>query len=349
MQAAVKKDLLAEYCHVKDETMKRIRKLNSREEKKYEELVALTEINREIHSTMNINRLLQILVEKAVVAVNFERCLIYLLENDFLRCAAWIDRVKREKASIIKKKVGFRLQEVSVETLSVKTGKTIYVPNARNDERVSPKLLRISDTWEYCAVPLIGREQVLGVITGDKRYSNAPITTAEIETLNLFASHISLAVENAKLYQEKEAFNQTLEQTIIEKTSELLEANQQLSKRMEQLSTLHKMSELLNESLEKDAVLCKVGLMLESMGYNTFSIWVREKEEYSMATATGLDDSYQKLPYYPIDREKFKVALASGNPFFIEDLTASSVIPICRNYYVKKGLQSCLVVPVATY
>ena len=65
-------------------------------EKKLRELSTLAEMNTEIHSTMNIDKLLKILVEKAVVGVNFERCLIYLLEGDFLRCVAWIDRIKRE-------------------------------------------------------------------------------------------------------------------------------------------------------------------------------------------------------------------------------------------------------------
>jgi hypothetical protein len=41
--------------------------------------------------------LLKILVQKAGVGVNFERCLIYLLEEEYLRCVAWIDRVKTER------------------------------------------------------------------------------------------------------------------------------------------------------------------------------------------------------------------------------------------------------------
>ena len=49
------------------------RTFSSRKEKRLEELSVLAEINKEIHSTMNIDRLLQILVEKAVVGVNFER------------------------------------------------------------------------------------------------------------------------------------------------------------------------------------------------------------------------------------------------------------------------------------
>jgi hypothetical protein len=78
------------------------------------ELSTLAEMNREIHATMNINELLQILVEKAVIGVNFERGLIYLVDNEFLRCVAFLDRVKKERASTIKNWVGFRMDESAV-------------------------------------------------------------------------------------------------------------------------------------------------------------------------------------------------------------------------------------------
>ena len=44
--------------------------------RKLHELTILAEMNKEIHSTMNMSQLLKILVQKAGVGVNFERCLI---------------------------------------------------------------------------------------------------------------------------------------------------------------------------------------------------------------------------------------------------------------------------------
>ena len=44
----------------------------------------------------------------------------------------------------------------------VKLGKSIYIQNAVTDPRVSPKFRQFSDVREYCVVPLIGREKVLG-------------------------------------------------------------------------------------------------------------------------------------------------------------------------------------------
>jgi transcriptional regulator with GAF, ATPase, and Fis domain len=197
-------------------------------QKKLRELSTLAEMNEKIHSTMDLDRLLQILVEKAVIGVNFERGLIYLVEGDFLRCVAFLDRVRPEQASRIKDWVGFRLDETAVEVLCVQKGRAMYVQNAREDERVSKKFLKITDTEEYCVVPLHGRSAVLGVLTGDKFYSGKPILPEDIDTLELFAGHISLAIENAGLYEEKKRFGQALEAKVAERTAELAVANEQL-------------------------------------------------------------------------------------------------------------------------
>ena len=218
-------------------------------ERQLRELSSLAEMNKKIHSTMNIDNLLQILVELAVIGVNFERGLIYLVEDQFLRCVAFLDRVKREKGSTIKDLVGFKMDETAVEVLAVQTGKSVYVNNAETDKRVNQKFLRVTDTKEYCVVPLIGRAGVLGILTGDKVYSMKPIQPEDIRTLELFAGHISLAIENASLFQEKEHFTALLEKKVLERTSELAKTNERLTNKMNELSTLFEISEILNKSL----------------------------------------------------------------------------------------------------
>ena len=135
----------------------------------------MREMNKKIHATMNIDQLLRILVNQAIIGVNFERGLIYLVEDDFLRCVAYLDRVKKEKASTIINLKGFRMDETAVEVLAVRTGESFHVEDAETDNRVSRKLLKIVDLKEYCVVPLVGRSGVLGVLTGDNVYSMNPI------------------------------------------------------------------------------------------------------------------------------------------------------------------------------
>ena len=315
--------------------------------KKIKELSTLDEMNRQIHSTMNLNELLRILVEKALIGVNFQRGLLYLVEEDYLRCVAWLDRVKREKASIIEKRVGFRLHEKAVEVLVIKTGKPIYIENALTDKRVSPKFLRFSNTTEYCAVPLIGRSgNVFGVLTGDKSYRAKPILNEDIETLSLFAGHISLAIENAKLYEEKVRFNQLLEEKVKERTFELNTTNQELSRKMKELSTLYQISRLLNESLEIDTVVKQILYLIGRLGYESYAVHLLEGKKPVSVFYEGLSREYSKIGSLPLGKQTLTTITRPAEPLIFCNGHFERLSPSLRAYCQTRGINSCIVIPI---
>jgi len=314
-------------------------------ENRLRELSTLAEMNKEIHATMNINELLQILVEKAVIGVNFERGLIYLVDNEFLRCVAFLDRVKKERASTIKNWVGFRMDESAVEVLAARRGETLYVKNAQTDKRISQKFLKIMDSREYCVVPLIGRGQVLGVITGDKFYSQHPILAEDIATLELFAGHISLAVENAKLYEEKETFARVLEKRVQERTEELAVINQKLSKRMKELSTLFEMSRLLSQSLELKTVLDHILAMVRQLGYPMCAVHLLERGKPVAVHAEGLDEPYQTLNMLSFQKQTRKKIFNGSKPIVLTDLSKTLTAPDVKSYLAERRIRSAFIVP----
>lgn len=317
-------------------------------EKKLRVFSALADMNSLIHTATNINQLLKILVEKAVVGVDFERFLLYLLDEEggYLRCVAWIDRIKKEKASILEKRVGFRMEETAVETLAVKTGNTVYVEDARKDRRVSRKLLRVTDIRSYCVAPLMGRDRVLGVLTGDKHYSKSPIVPEDLETLQLFSGHISLAIENAMLYEEKDRFNKLLEKRVEERTFELASANQELSTRMNKLNTLYEMSRLLNERLEQRAILDQLLSLVAHLGHRICSIRLSREGRLFLTAQKGLDKEYEKLANLPLTEGSFDHLLGGESPLVIQDLDKHPVAVPLQSYFKKKGIRSCVVVPM---
>jgi formate hydrogenlyase transcriptional activator len=311
------------------------------------ELSSLAEMNKRIHSTMNIERLLQILVEQAVIGVDFERGLIYLVEDQFLRCVAFLDRVKREKGSTIKGLVGFKMDETAVEVLVVKTGKTVYVKDAGTDKRVSRKFLRVTDTKEYCVVPLIGRTGVLGVLTGDKVYSKKPIEPEDVRTLELFAGHISLAIENASLFQDKEQFAALLEKKVSERTSELAQANKRLTDKMNELSTLFEMSGILNKSLRVDEVLKLILSLVEGLGFSMCAVHMWDGAVAGEVFQTGLDDGYIDIGFPPLKkdlRDKISKSTESLFVFNLHDKIKSTTN--LAKYLIKRDLHSSVIVPV---
>ena len=314
-------------------------------QKKLRELSTLAEMNEKIHSTMDLDRLLQILVEKAVIGVNFERGLIYLLEGAFLRCVAFLDRVEREQGSRIKDSVGFRMDETAVEVLCVQKGMPLYVQDARKDERVSKKFLKITDTVEYCVVPLLGRSAVLGVLTGDKSYSREPILPEDIETLQLFAGHISLAIENARLYEEKERFNQALEAKVAERTSELALANEQLSDKMKELSTLFEMSKLLGRSLHTEPVSKQILSMIRGLGHPC-AIHLHVQGKAGPIFQEGLDEKYESAARNPLERDMQGRLSARTDPLSIPELHSKTWPSSLLQYLLENGVRSALLAPL---
>ncbi|MFZ7111297.1 MAG: sigma-54-dependent Fis family transcriptional regulator [Desulfatiglandales bacterium] len=315
-------------------------------ERRLRELSSLAEMNKKIHSTMKIDRLLHILVNQAIVGVNFERGLIYLLEDDFLRCVAYLDRVKKEKASTIKNLKGFMMDETAAEVLAVRTGKSIYVEDAEKDKRVSRKLLKFTDTKEYCVVPLVGRSGVLGVLTGDNVYSRSPIGPEDIRTLELFAGHISLAIENAALFEEKERFAALLEERISERTLELAQANQQLQEKMKELSTLFEISKSLNKRLSVDEVLAFILSLVKGLGYPMCAVHLWEGDKFGKSVQAGVGREYLQKGF-PMLKDEIGKNLSKGqHTLFATELLDKGVSSEHWTWCIKKDAGAALIVPL---
>ena len=57
---------------------------------------------------------------------------------------------------------------------------------------------------EFVCVPLIAREEAIGVICVDNLYSRKPITEDQVQMLVTVASRAALAIENAEAYKKLE-------------------------------------------------------------------------------------------------------------------------------------------------
>ncbi len=179
---------------------------NSRAELYRRALVALNDMNIALHEARSMDELLHVLVVKAFEGLGFDRGLIYLVEGDYLRVVAAIDLIRMEHGGVIRRRIGYDMtRERSVEIDALRTGRLIHVRDAPNDPRVSPKFrYATSNTPEYCAVPILGRERPIGVLTIDKFYSRRPITDTDTFFLEIFARQIGVAIEGLRWSQELE-------------------------------------------------------------------------------------------------------------------------------------------------
>jgi adenylate cyclase len=83
------------------------------------------------------------------------------------------------------------------------TGVPILTDNASQDSVFSNNLSIVSKQLRsILAVPLKLREQVIGVVYADNRFQTALFKPSDLEMLNNFASQASVALENARLFDE---------------------------------------------------------------------------------------------------------------------------------------------------
>lgn len=92
------------------------------------------------------------------------------------------------------------------------------------------------------AVPLSAREQVLGILLADKLHSEKEITDEDLKLLMTFVSHVSVAIENAILYQK-------LEKKVDLGQRQLQETNKQLELKVEELNEIRSFNESILQNL----------------------------------------------------------------------------------------------------
>jgi hypothetical protein len=83
---------------------------------------------------------------------------------------------------------------------AVREKRVAIVENAADEHRVSEHFQRIVEATHFAVVPLIAKDEAVGAIIVDNRYSQREIQADEMELLTIYANHVGLAIENAEAY-----------------------------------------------------------------------------------------------------------------------------------------------------
>jgi len=118
---------------------------------------------------------------------------------------------------------------VIIET--VKTANYIHVLDAWEDTRVDDKLRKLLASDEFVTIPLIARNEVIGVLMADNAYSGRSISLESIEVLTMFGVSAAIAIEKAKMLAVLEEKIQELQKAYdeLEKTQEMLIKSERLA------------------------------------------------------------------------------------------------------------------------
>ncbi|PID56993.1 hypothetical protein CSB45_08700 [candidate division KSB3 bacterium] len=231
------------------------------------ELSILYHINTAMRSTVKLNRLLRIILTGVTIGggLGFNRAMLFIADerNQTLRGMLGVDPGSADEAihilqnkavtqkSLVDTIVEMPDSDQADETSFEKIAKSIWLPLNPDQGILARAVLekrafnitdihacfgdcqsisRLLDIDRFAVVPLIVRDQAIGVIYVDNKYNNVPIREDDVNFLQMFSNQAALAIDNAMLYSNVEKRNQ-----------ELREAQDQLVQ-MEKMTALGKMA-----------------------------------------------------------------------------------------------------------
>jgi len=248
---------------------------------KMNELKTLDRISRAMTSTMDLDRILGIILEGVSKNLNFDRAIICLV-NDKQGFIEGRQAVGIERELISGLKIPLEDEENAI-VRSVKDGRPYVISRVDGegmhlDEPVYRHMRKLSSESEETAgegsptsrsetmttstgkanygqifaglegrvnalasVPLVAKERVNGVLLVDNLHSGRPIEEGDLRSLVTFTNQAGLAIENARLYDSEKTFSEELRRQVELAKKELKEAQAQII-HSERLAAIGEMS-----------------------------------------------------------------------------------------------------------
>lgn len=166
--------------------------------RRLEELGAMSEITRELASTLDLHRILDLLIARAVQATGATSALagLYDSDTDTLELLA-----QRNYPTLVPTEDGTEraLGMDGITARVVRTGKPALLPDVSKDPEYIPVL---QDTKSQLTVPIRYENQTLGVLNLESNRQNA-FTTDSLAFVENLANQAAVAVRNATLYDQE--------------------------------------------------------------------------------------------------------------------------------------------------
>jgi sigma-B regulation protein RsbU (phosphoserine phosphatase) len=169
-------------------------------EKKVEDLKTLIEMSALISSTLDLNELMQLVMEKAKHELQAEACSILFYNKETDKLEFEIALCKEEATSdLLKQKIILDIGQ-GIAGWVAKNLEPLIINDVRTDERFFDQVDKETGfiTESMVAVPLIGRSGLIGVA----ELLNPKRKDYDLEIFQILCKQFAIAIENALLHKE---------------------------------------------------------------------------------------------------------------------------------------------------
>lgn len=232
------------YPLIRSDLHERVELLERELDRQRQRLDAVTEIGVTLGSTLNIERVLDIVMSKITSLLDAEQATLFLLDED--RGELWakipsfasagpIDRIGTPEPSIIRVQVG-----EGIAGWVARTGQRLNLKDAYKDARFNAKIDMISGfhTTSLLCQPIRNhRRKIIGVVQVlNKR--DGYFTTEDETLLASISGHAAVSIESQKLFLD-----------VTNRNIELQQAQVELKRRVEEIDLLYRVEQEMNRSL----------------------------------------------------------------------------------------------------
>ena len=162
-----------------------------------EKLNLLIDAAKTVNSTLDLDKLLDVILETAIKSISADRGTLYVVDE--LKSEIWSKALRGTEVIEIRLPIGKGLSGYVA-----KTGEIINIPDAYSDSRFNPEVDRKSGyrTNNMLCMPMRNRNgKIIGVFQMLNK-KGGPFTVQDEEFINALSIHASIAIENARLAQE---------------------------------------------------------------------------------------------------------------------------------------------------
>jgi diguanylate cyclase (GGDEF)-like protein len=197
------------------------------------ELKCLYEIGSAIQSELDLDRVLELIISHVIRASSAERGFIMLRDRASGKLVPMIARNMEASLDDVEKTQFSR----SIANKAVATKQTVFNMDTRLDPAISTRSVVDFNIRSAICSPLIAKGQVIGVLYVDAKQNMKEFGQKDAEFFTALANQSSIAIENATLLRDLKARNQQLDRKVLE------------------ISALYSISQSLLKASDLDAVL----------------------------------------------------------------------------------------------
>jgi len=234
------------------------------------QLSRLLDINRRLTSELNLERLLEYIIDSAILLTDAERGFILLAEESGEEQPGSVDvavarNIDRENIRKKKDKVSHSIaQNVLIE------GEAVLTTDAMEDERYNQyRSIHAMKLRSVMCLPMMVKGQAIGALYLDNRFQQGAFSEQDLSYMEAFASQASIAISNARLLAEREVtltelsqsrleietLNKQLEQELAEKALALETSERVIVAQGKQLGRVHGYENIIGQSPKISTVI----------------------------------------------------------------------------------------------